>query len=154
MFSGYAVSSSFLYNNFVCEFSYYYFYGLLCSLLLFLAYRLPYCYSPFIFRVFLIVTIFRMFLSLFFCRVVNKVNVFFSTFIPAGTPLYICPLVSLAETIRYVIRPLVLILRPFINISLGCFSAIALCNLCFFSVWWMSALIILFFYEVFVAIVH
>lgn len=73
---------------------------------------------------------------------------------PVGTPLYICPLVCIAETISYIIRPLVLILRPFINISLGCLGAVSVCKLCFTSFMWIFVLLVLFFYEVFVAVVH
>eukprot|EP00108_Taenia_solium_P011610 TsM_000335100 transcript=TsM_000335100 gene=TsM_000335100 len=42
----------------------------------------------------------------------------FWSLIPVGTPIYICPLVCVAESISYIIRPVVLILRPFINIRL------------------------------------
>nr|YP_009316244.1 ATP synthase F0 subunit 6 [Anoplocephala magna]AMR73960.1 ATP synthase F0 subunit 6 [Anoplocephala magna] len=144
----------FLCNFVFCGFSFYYLSLLSIVLLLFLCYRIPYCYSPFIFGIFLISIVFSMFISLFFCRVLNNVNEFFGTLIPVGTPLYICPLVCLAETVSYIIRPIVLILRPFINISLGCFGAVALCNLSFGSSAWILLLFILFFYEVFVAIVH
>ncbi|KAL5962886.1 ATP synthase subunit a, partial [Taenia solium] len=43
---------------------------------------------------------------------------FFRFFIPVGTPMYICPLLCIAELISYIIHPIVLILRPFTNISL------------------------------------
>ncbi|VDN99055.1 unnamed protein product [Rodentolepis nana] len=93
-----------------------------------------------------------MFISLFSRRLFRKFNTFFSGFIPVGTPIYICPLVCLAETIRFVIRPIVLILRPFINIRLGCVGTVAICKLCFNNVLLISVIFILFFYEVFVAI--
>nr|YP_007890974.1 ATP synthase F0 subunit 6 [Taenia laticollis]BAN15634.1 ATP synthase subunit 6 [Taenia laticollis] len=134
--------------------SWYYFMMVNCVLLLFLFYRLPYCYSPYLFWVFLVVVVFTGFISLFLGRLCSDVNVFFSTFIPVGTPIYICPLVCLAELISYIIRPIVLILRPFINISLGCFGAIALGSLSFLNGWWCILLVLLFFYEVFVALVH
>ena len=143
-----------LYNKLICVFSYYYLWLLVCTLLLFLTYRVPYCYRPFLFSIFLVVVIFRAFISLFFSRLFLKFKEFFSNFIPVGTPIYICPLVCLAETISYLIRPLVLILRPFINIRLGSFGAVALCNLCFLKLRWCIVLFILFFYEVFVALVH
>nr|BAV82511.1 ATP synthase F0 subunit 6 [Hymenolepis microstoma]BBB87189.1 ATP synthase subunit 6 [Hymenolepis microstoma] len=145
---------SIIYKNLIFTFSYYYLLGLMGVLLLFISYRIPYCYSPYFFSIFLIVFVFSMFISLFTRRVFDNFNVFFSQFIPIGTPVYICPLVCLAETVSFIIRPIVLILRPFINISLGCFGTVAVCNLCFNS--WLLILVIflLFFYEVFVAVVH
>nr|YP_002117989.1 ATP synthase F0 subunit 6 [Echinococcus ortleppi]ABN64187.1 ATPase subunit 6 [Echinococcus granulosus]ACR16793.1 ATPase subunit 6 [Echinococcus granulosus]ACR16795.1 ATPase subunit 6 [Echinococcus granulosus]ARO49954.1 ATPase subunit 6 [Echinococcus ortleppi]BAF56538.1 ATPase subunit 6 [Echinococcus ortleppi] len=134
--------------------SYYYFVLLMLVLVWFLAYRLPYCYSFYLFFVFLFGVVFVMFVSLFMCRVFSEVNSFFASFVPLGTPLYICFLVCIAESISYIIRPIVLILRPFINISLGCFGAVALGNLCFISCWWALVLVLLFFYEVFVALIH
>nr|YP_009505040.1 ATP synthase F0 subunit 6 [Echinococcus granulosus sensu lato genotype G6]AAL55467.1 ATPase subunit 6 [Echinococcus canadensis]ADR72936.1 ATPase subunit 6 [Echinococcus granulosus]ADR72937.1 ATPase subunit 6 [Echinococcus granulosus]ADR72938.1 ATPase subunit 6 [Echinococcus granulosus]ADR72939.1 ATPase subunit 6 [Echinococcus granulosus] len=134
--------------------SYYYFVLLMLVLFWFLVYRLPYCYSFYLFFVFLFGVVFVMFVSLFMCRVFSNVNSFFASFVPLGTPLYICFVVCVAESISYVIRPIVLILRPFINISLGCFGAVALGNLCFVSCWWVLILVLLFFYEVFVASIH
>ena len=145
---------SFLYKYIICVFSYYYLLVLSAVFLLFLRYRIPYCYRPYLFSIFLLIVVFSMFVSLFFRRLLCKLKEFFSRFIPAGTPIYICPLVCIAETISYIIRPLVLILRPFIKISLGCFGAVALCNLCFVNMFWFFVLFILFFYEVFVAVVH
>nr|WHM52337.1 ATPase subunit 6 [Echinococcus canadensis]WHM52349.1 ATPase subunit 6 [Echinococcus canadensis]WHM52361.1 ATPase subunit 6 [Echinococcus canadensis]WHM52373.1 ATPase subunit 6 [Echinococcus canadensis]WHM52385.1 ATPase subunit 6 [Echinococcus canadensis] len=134
--------------------SYYYFVLLMLVLVLFLVYRLPYCYSFYLFFVFLFGVVFVMFVSLFMCRVFSNVNSFFASFVPLGTPLYICFIVCVAESISYMIRPIVLILRPFINISLGCFGDVALGNLCFVSCWWVLILVLLFFYEVFVALIH
>nr|YP_001218760.1 ATP synthase F0 subunit 6 [Echinococcus oligarthrus]AAL55465.1 ATPase subunit 6 [Echinococcus oligarthrus]BAF56514.1 ATPase subunit 6 [Echinococcus oligarthrus] len=134
--------------------SYYYFVLLMLVLTWFLIYRLPYCYSFYLFCVFLLCVVFAMFMSLFLCRVFESVDVFFAGFVPLGTPIYICFLVCVAESISYVIRPVVLVLRPFINISLGCFGAVALGNLCFISYWWVFVLVVLFFYEVFVALIH
>nr|QCP68151.1 ATP synthase F0 subunit 6 [Fimbriaria fasciolaris] len=145
---------AFIYSNIICIFSYYYLLILSIGVFLFLSYRIPYCYSPFLFSVFLLTVVFSSFVSLFFRRIFDNVHEFFSSFVPVGTPLYICPLVCVAETISYIIRPIVLILRPFINISLGCFGAVALCNLCFNSWVWFLVLFVLFFYEVFVAVVH
>lgn len=123
-------------------------------LALFLCYRLPYCYSPYFFVVFLVVVVFSRFVSLFLKRLCTSIKEFFGSFIPVGTPIYICPLVCIAELISYIIRPIVLILRPFIKISLGCFGAMALGGLRFSNGCWSLVLFILFFYEVFVALVH
>nr|YP_007889814.1 ATP synthase F0 subunit 6 [Taenia twitchelli]BAN15646.1 ATP synthase subunit 6 [Taenia twitchelli] len=123
-------------------------------LFVFICYRIPYCYSPYIFIDLLVLFVFCCFVSLFFVRIFDNISYFFSSFIPVGTPIYICFLVCIAETISYIIRPLVLILRPFINISLGCFGAIALGNLSIISEFWIVLLFVLFFYEVFVALIH
>nr|YP_009733714.1 ATP synthase F0 subunit 6 [Gangesia oligonchis]QHV34464.1 ATP synthase F0 subunit 6 [Gangesia oligonchis] len=143
-----------LYTYFVGLFSFYYLAFLSAVLFLFVSYRFPYCYSPLFFAIFLLVVVFTSFLALFFRRVFSNIDEFFSGFVPVGTPLYICPLVCLAETISFVIRPFVLIFRPFINISLGCVGAVALSNFCFASWGWLILLVIVFFYEVFVALVH
>nr|ANW83208.1 ATP synthase F0 subunit 6 [Testudotaenia sp. WL-2016] len=154
MFNGFSSLMSGLYSTLVGVFSYYYLSILTAILGLFLCYRFPYCYSPLFFSIFLLVVVFSSFLSLFFRRVASGVDEFFSGFVPVGTPLYICPLVCLAETISFIIRPFVLIFRPFINISLGCFGAVAISNFCFSSGVWFLVLVIVFFYEVFVALVH
>nr|UFQ88446.1 ATP synthase F0 subunit 6 [Rhinebothrium sp. LRP 10407] len=143
-----------LYYNVIGMFSYYYAFILSVTLLVFLTYRFPYCYSPFIFVVFLFFLVFGGFCSLFLRRILCDPANFFSGFVPVGTPLYICPLVCIAETISYLIRPFVLIFRPFINVSLGCFGAVALSNFCFTSYTWIVLLFLVFFYEVFVALVH
>nr|UFQ89166.1 ATP synthase F0 subunit 6 [Echeneibothrium williamsi] len=153
-FNSYSSFISFLYAKVVEVFSFYYM-GLASLILgLFLLYRFPYCYSPLGFIIFLILVLFSGFISLFLRRVFFSHVEFFSGFVPVGTPLYICPLVCLAETISYFIRPFVLLFRPFINISLGCFGAAALGNFCFVSNLWLILLCIVFFYEVFVALVH
>lgn len=154
IFNNFSSLCSIIYNSLIFIFSYYYLLGLVRILLLFIRYRIPYCYRPYFFYIFLIVFVFRMFISLFMRRLFYRFNTFFRQFVPVGTPLYICTLVCLAETIRFIIRPIVLILRPFINISLGCFGTVALCNLCFNSWLLIIVIFLLFFYEVFVAIVH
>lgn len=154
MFNKYGSVCFFLYNYVILRLSVYYLWWLVGVLFLFLMYRMPYCYRPYWFGVVLVGVVFRMFLSLFLNRLFSKIKSFFSRLVPVGTPLYICPLVCLAERVSYMIRPIVLILRPFINIRLGCFGAVALCGLCMANWVWMIFLVILFFYEVFVAIVH
>nr|UFQ88470.1 ATP synthase F0 subunit 6 [Rhinebothriidae sp. DJM-2021] len=153
-FNSYSSLTSYLYSNFIQIFSFYYLSLLGSVLLLFILYRFPYCYSPMLFMAFLVAVVFSCFVSLFMRRIFLDCNGFFSGFVPVGTPLYICPVVCLAETISYIIRPFVLIFRPFINISLGCFGAVAIGNFCFSSSVWLLLLICIFFYEVFVALVH
>lgn len=36
----------------------------------------------------------------------------------------------LAETIRYVVRPVVLMIRPFLNLSIGAFGGAAIGGMC------------------------
>nr|BDI27944.1 ATP synthase subunit 6 [Cylindrotaenia sp. MN-2022] len=152
--NGYSTILVFVYNYLIKVFSYYYLLVMTVVLLMLLSYRIPYCYSPYLFIVLLVVIVFSSFISLFSSRVANDYLGFFGSFVPVGTPLYICCLVCLAETISYIIRPIVLILRPFINVSLGCLGAVAISNLCLVSYMWCAVLVILFFYEVFVAVVH
>nr|AEY84610.1 ATP synthase F0 subunit 6 [Nippotaenia chaenogobii] len=154
LFNNYSSMVASIYNNIIGIFSYYYLILLISILTLFVFYRFPYCFSPLFFIIFLLCLVFTMFIALFTRRICNNYIEFLGSFIPIGTPLYICPLVCLAETISYIIRPFVLIFRPFINISLGCFGAVAISGFCFSNVTWMILLIIVFFYEVFVALVH
>nr|UFQ88386.1 ATP synthase F0 subunit 6 [Rhinebothrium taeniuri]UFQ88410.1 ATP synthase F0 subunit 6 [Rhinebothrium sp. LRP 10395]UFQ88434.1 ATP synthase F0 subunit 6 [Rhinebothrium sp. LRP 10396] len=153
-FNNFGTLATYVYNLVVQMFSFYYLSAMCSLLLVFLAYRFPYCYSPYLFSSVLLVVVFSAFLSLFLRRLFDNYNDFFSSFVPVGTPLYICPLVCLAETISYVIRPFVLVFRPFINISLGCFGAVALSNFCFVNWLWLAVLLFVFLYEVFVALVH
>nr|WSP03396.1 ATP synthase F0 subunit 6 [Spirometra erinaceieuropaei] len=154
MFSHYSSLVSLLYNRILGLFSYYYLVVLGGVLILFLGYRFPYSYSPFFFAVVLCCYVFFCFISLFLTRLWTNPREFFSSFVPVGTPLYICPLVCCAETISYIIRPFVLIFRPFINLSLGCFGAVAVGGFCFASWGWFFVLCVVFFYELFVALVH
>nr|YP_010693884.1 ATP synthase F0 subunit 6 [Morishitium polonicum]WCD42521.1 ATP synthase F0 subunit 6 [Morishitium polonicum] len=126
-------------------------------LICFLCLRVPYLYGIYGFGILLIYLVFPIFVSLFFFRVFGLgMNSFFSSFLPVGTPLWISPFVCLAETLSYLIRPVVLILRPFINLTIGVFGGVSLGGICFEVgyYWVVSFLIILFFYEIFVALVH
>lgn len=130
-FNGYSSLVSMLYSHIVRMFSYYYLFILICVLALFLSYRVPYVYRPLFFCTFLVCVVFSCFTAMFIWRISADIKLFFSGFVPVGTPLYICPLVCLAESISYIIRPFVLIFRPFIKISLGCVGAVALSKFCF-----------------------
>nr|YP_009415140.1 ATP synthase F0 subunit 6 [Breviscolex orientalis]ASL24593.1 ATP synthase F0 subunit 6 [Breviscolex orientalis] len=132
------------------------YYLLLCGTVLcvFISYRVPYVFSPFCFILILWFLLMGGFLSLVGCRLWLSFSVFVGGFIPVGTPLWVCPLVCVAETVSYIIRPLVLMLRPFINIGLGCSASALVGGLCSVSWIWVTPLAVLFFYEVFVALVH
>lgn len=60
----------------------------------------------------------------------------------------------LAETLRYLVRPLVLMIRPFVNLSMGARGGYVLGLFRFRYEWAVGFLFFLFFYEVFVAVVH
>lgn len=154
IFGGYSSLLSLLYTRTLNLYSYYYLIILSGVIVLFLSYRFPYIYSPLFFAVFLISYVFFCFVSLWLTRLSNSPREFFSSFVPVGTPLYICPLVCCAETISYIIRPFVMIFRPFIKLSLGCVGAVAVSGFCITNWLWFLVLIIVFFYELFVALVH
>lgn len=86
----------------------------------FLILRVPYLYGLFGFGLFLFFVISPLFLALFFGRLFDGGLVsFFSSFVPQGTPLWIAPFVCLAETLSYLVRPGVLMIRPFVNLTMG-----------------------------------
>nr|WSP01992.1 ATPase subunit 6 [Wallinia sp. URM-2015] len=127
------------------------FFLLICFLFL----RVPYIFGLSGFGLFLFFTLFPLFSSLFLCRVVDVgVSDFFSSLIPQGTPLWMAPFVCLAETLSYLVRPVVLMIRPFVNISMGSLGGYVLGLLCFSSGYVVAFLVLLFFYEIFVAVVH
>lgn len=84
------------------------------------------------FRVFILFSIFPLFLALFVSRLLDgDIDVFFRGFIPLGTPLWIAPFVCLAETLSYLVRPIVLMIRPFVNLSIGALGGYVLGGMCF-----------------------
>lgn len=125
-------------------------------LLCFLVLRVPYIYGMMGFGLFLILVIAPLFLALPLGQIFwFGPSSFFSGFVPVGTPLWIAPFICLAETLSYLIRPVVLMIRPFVKLTIGSLGGVALGSLCFRIRWWVLLfLFILFFYEVFVALVH
>nr|YP_009533201.1 ATP synthase F0 subunit 6 [Cyathocotyle prussica]AYH51386.1 ATP synthase F0 subunit 6 [Cyathocotyle prussica] len=124
---------------------------LFCFLLL----RIPYIFGIGGFSMFLVLVIMPLFLAMMLSRLSAGASLFFSSFIPMGTPLWIAPFVCLAETISYIVRPVVLVIRPFINLSIGAMAGMTLGVLCWSMSWGVfCGLLVLFFYEVFVALVH
>nr|YP_010947752.1 ATP synthase F0 subunit 6 [Azygia robusta]WMH04199.1 ATP synthase subunit 6 [Azygia robusta]WMH04211.1 ATP synthase subunit 6 [Azygia robusta] len=118
----------------------------------FLYLRFPYFYGVMGFGGFLFIFIFPLFCCLFLSRLGSQE--FFCSFIPVGSPLWVSPFVCLAETISYVIRPCILLLRPFLNLSAGAFGGLFLGGMSLTSFPVVLLLLVLFFYEVFVALVH
>nr|APX55318.1 ATP synthase F0 subunit 6 [Paragonimus westermani] len=125
-------------------------YGLLFC---FLGLRFPYLFDLVSFGASLFCNI-APFLGAVFSRLFDgKLVDFFSPFVPSGTPVWIAPFVCMAETLSYLVRPVVLMIRPFVNLSMGAMGGYIL-GLLTFRFSWVVCLFVLFFYEVFVAVVH
>ena len=61
----------------------------------------------------------------------------------------------LAETLSYIVRPVVLLIRPFVNLTIGSLGGVAIGVLGLkYGFGIFIFLIVLFFYEVFVALLH
>nr|YP_003934527.1 ATP synthase F0 subunit 6 [Benedenia hoshinai]ABK58256.1 ATP synthase F0 subunit 6 [Benedenia hoshinai] len=131
-------------------------YKLVCFLLSlsFLSLRIPYIYNVLEFVGLVIILIFPLFISIFLSRITLGFNSFFSSLLPPGTPLAIAPFVCLAETISYIVRPLVLNLRPFLNITIGSLAGASIGGMSMAINPLIGFLVFLFMYEVFVALVH
>nr|QWV61014.1 ATP synthase F0 subunit 6 [Euryhaliotrema johni] len=131
-------------------------YIFLCGTLLgaFLFLRIPYVYGLSGFMLFLFVIVGPLFGSLFAGRIESGVDDFLSSLVPPGTPLWIAPFVGLAETISYIVRPAVLMLRPFLNITIGVYGGAKLGEMFMVNNFLFILLLVLFLYEVFVAMVH
>lgn len=132
-----------------------YFVFLIGILGVFLSTRVPYSYGLGGFGLFLFGFVGPLFFSFFLTRLtLGGLSVFVSSFVPSGTPLWISPLVVLAETVSYIVRPFVLLLRPFLKISIGFFGGGALGALCLAKAVLLLFVFVLFLYEIFVAVVH
>jgi hypothetical protein len=56
--------------------------------------------------------------------------------------------------LSYLVRPGVLMIRPFVNLTMGSLGGYVLGSMRFRAFWVLIFLFVLFFYEVFVAVVH
>jgi len=122
----------------------------------FLLYRIPRTFDVFFFSSYLIIVLLPYFMSLVSRRIIKNWEEFFARFTPIGAPIGIAPFVSIAEGISYIVRPFVLILRPFLNLTIGAFGALSVGRYLRTS---LSPVVILlftflFFYEIFVRVVH
>nr|YP_009572229.1 ATP synthase F0 subunit 6 [Gyrodactylus gurleyi]AMZ79742.1 ATP synthase F0 subunit 6 [Gyrodactylus gurleyi] len=122
----------------------------------FILYRIPGIFDIHYFIVFLLLLLIPYFLSLFVNRVVSDWEEFFCSFTPVGAPIAIAPFVCIAEGISYIVRPLVLVLRPFLNLTIGAFGALSLGGFisCSFNPIIFILFLFIFFYEIFVSLVH
>nr|YP_010015779.1 ATP synthase F0 subunit 6 [Thaparocleidus asoti]QOI72776.1 ATP synthase F0 subunit 6 [Thaparocleidus asoti] len=142
-------------NKILSSLGYLFFIFLYGLLVYFLILRTSYIYSLINLLSLTVFFVFPLYLSLFFNRISNNVNEFFSSLIPSGTPLWISFFVGLAETISYFVRPFVLIIRPFLNITIGSYAVVGASSIFVSSNKIIFVLLVfLFFYEIFVAIVH
>lgn len=131
-------------------------YGSVCLgiLLYFLSLRTPFTFEVFSFLLLDFWLILPLFLCLFFSRITRGCRWFFASLLPPGTPLWIAPFVGLAETVSYIVRPFILLVRPFLKIRIGAFVGAGLGGACVLYSWVFPFLFFLFVYEVFVAMVH
>nr|ABO86170.1 ATP synthase F0 subunit 6 [Gyrodactylus salaris] len=129
---------------------------LLGILLEFILYRIPGVFDAHYFIVFLLVVLLPYFISLFTSRVAIDCEEFLCSFTPVGAPIAIAPFVCIAEGVSYVVRPFVLILRPFLNLTIGAFGALSLGGLISSGVNPVIFIlfVFIFFYEIFVSLVH
>nr|YP_009251068.1 ATP synthase F0 subunit 6 [Gyrodactylus kobayashii]AMZ79730.1 ATP synthase F0 subunit 6 [Gyrodactylus kobayashii] len=129
---------------------------LILILMEFILYRVPGIFDVHYFIIFLVVLLLPYFISLFSNRVVSDWEEFFCSFTPVGAPIGIAPFVCIAEGISYIVRPFVLVLRPFLNLTIGAFGALSLGG--FISSSFNPIIFVLFlfifFYEIFVSLVH
>nr|AFI44209.1 ATPase subunit 6 [Schistosoma japonicum] len=117
--------------------------------------RFPYVYGMFDYGLCLIVLIMPLFISLFFSRLFCAFGLFVSSFIPVGCPIYLAPFVCIIGLISFIIRPVVLLVRPFVNISAGVYFGVFVGNLCFAINYFIFVIFfVLFVYEIFVALMH
>nr|AFE02903.1 ATP synthase F0 subunit 6 [Schistosoma turkestanicum] len=117
--------------------------------------RCPYIYGVSWYGCGVFFAIMPIFLSLFFSRLYNSVDEFLASLIPAGSPIWISPFVQIVELISYLIRPIVLFLRPLINISIGIVGSLYIGGLYSVLGWLvLGILFFMFFYEVFIVLIH
>nr|YP_009092175.1 ATP synthase F0 subunit 6 [Dicrocoelium chinensis]AHG06500.1 ATP synthase F0 subunit 6 [Dicrocoelium chinensis] len=120
----------------------------------FLGLRVPYVFFLHIFVGIVVFWVFPIFVSLLFSRL-SSVSMFLVSLVPSGTPLWIVPVIFFIELISFLIRSLVLVLRPIVNLAFGCLGSAA-GYYSVLSVQGYGALIVfvLLFYESLVLIIH
>lgn len=117
--------------------------------------RCPYNYDIMLYSIVLVLFILPLYISLVFSRLFIRFSLFISGFIPVGRPILISPFVCIVELISYIVRPFVLLFRPFVKVSAGVYGGVALRKLCFSSREYIFfSLFFLFIYEIFVALMH
>nr|WRW53957.1 ATP synthase F0 subunit 6 [Strigea falconis] len=117
--------------------------------------RVPYVFDMGDYFFFLLGVVFPLFLCLMFFRFLGNWRYFLAGFISSGLPFWIAPFVCLVETFSYLIRPLVMLVRPFVNVSVGVYGAFSLAYVILdVSFCWSVLLLLFLFYEIFVALVH
>nr|QDO72068.1 ATP synthase F0 subunit 6 [Schistosoma haematobium] len=118
--------------------------------------RCPYIYNYTWFILLLFASIIPLYISLVLTRLYVSLYKFFAEMVPNGSPSWILPFIPHIEIISFIIRPIVLLLRPFINISVGIYAGLTIGDLCilFNNYIFIFFLFAFFIYEVFVIVVH
>nr|QIX04641.1 ATP synthase F0 subunit 6 [Brachydistomum sp. PakPr2] len=98
--------------------------GVLIVLFVFLlGSRVPYVFSLDVFAGVVVFFVLSGFVSLVFSRL-GRWDLFLTSLLPCGTPLWIAPAIFYIELVSFLVRPLVLVLRPIVNLAFGCFGTI------------------------------
>nr|YP_009092187.1 ATP synthase F0 subunit 6 [Dicrocoelium dendriticum]AHG06512.1 ATP synthase F0 subunit 6 [Dicrocoelium dendriticum] len=120
----------------------------------FIGLRIPYIFFLHIYVGVVVFWVFPIFVSLLFSRL-SSVGMFLVSLVPSGTPLWIVPVIFFIELVSFLVRSLVLVLRPIVNLAFGCFGSAA-GHYCVLGMQGYGALIIfvLLFYESLVLLIH
>nr|QIX04629.1 ATP synthase F0 subunit 6 [Brachylecithum sp. PakAb2] len=81
--------------------------------------RVPYTFNLCLFVGFVVFWIFPVFVALLFSRLSN-LSTLLTSFLPSGSPMWIAPFIFYMEIVSLVIRSVVLMLRPVVNMAFGC----------------------------------
>lgn len=123
-------------------------------LILFLIIRCGYLYGRIGYVLLVYIALIPLFLALFLRNVTGRCRFFFGGFVPVGCPMWIAFVACLLELVSYVIRPFVMLFRPYINLRMGYYCGVFLCGLCYEWGGLFIFLFLFFLYEVFVALIH
>nr|YP_009938508.1 ATP synthase F0 subunit 6 [Prosthogonimus cuneatus]QNU39792.1 ATP synthase F0 subunit 6 [Prosthogonimus cuneatus] len=88
-------------------------------LLWFIFVRVPFVFDLFDFFLFVLVFVFSLHISAMVSRLEFSVSLFLSSFVPSGVSSFFGLFLCVVETISYLIRPFVLVFRPFLNFVIG-----------------------------------
>nr|QZZ81260.1 ATP synthase F0 subunit 6 [Prosthogonimus pellucidus] len=81
--------------------------------------RAPYIFDLVDFLLLVFLFVFSLHVSAMLSRLESSVSVFLSSFVPSGVSSFFGFFLCVVETISYLIRPFVLVLRPFLNFTIG-----------------------------------
>nr|YP_009689307.1 ATP synthase F0 subunit 6 [Postharmostomum commutatum]QEL51323.1 ATP synthase F0 subunit 6 [Postharmostomum commutatum] len=132
------------------------FYGYLMIVLLFsfMCVRFPYVFGVVGLVSLLVALVFPVCVGKFWEAMWEKGVLFFSGFVPSGTPLWLAPFVCFFEIVSSLIRPVVLMLRPLLNFSIGYFLGSKVSSFVFVSLWSSGLVVLYSLYESAVVIIQ